>query len=440
MTQRSTKRKVFQYILSISLILLCFIAIFLAKCTNNLENKGYFHYDVDSNGRGYYKQVSIRNVSNVDMIEDEARKLQAITDLYFYVDGAYYQAIPEENTKVDENTGEIITEITYNISIIEVIELESKPDIAYRNKLVILKSRFFSKNNLLTTLGDITLWIITVTIAVANVVIELTMYYLRRDENIDSEECQTVLNTYNDRVKLKPVNFDEFIAENNRDEKKKVYMDIHSAELMKIKRKILTNTNNPRKLAILNAKKEVLIQQLTPEFIEENIDSIDVRYNKLHAENYQLNMYEKNINFRKDYSAEGAKVSMMSIKQGVSSLISFFLFSAITIELYLTFALDASFWLILIAAVGALIMSGMKGLRQGDRIYRSDILGVLKNKTAVLEDSIKWGYNHPTDKESYEAVLEAYYAERIKAESDKLKDQYNEKLQEIQSKLKKFTN
>ena len=88
-------------------------------------------------------------------------------------------------------------------------------------------------------------------------------------------------------------------------------------------------------------KKKKIENQLSQEYINENIDSLYVKYNKLHESNYAANTFEKNVNARKDYSSEGSKLTVMSIKKIIVSVIMTMILAGLTLQLYFTFSLNA---------------------------------------------------------------------------------------------------
>lgn len=379
-----------------------------------------------NNESNSYENITIRDENSLEDINIDLYK--NVDRLYFKVDSVYYRI-----KILDE------TENQYTYEIIDSETFPSKPIDTIQNKIVIVSSKFFSKENLKSTLQDLQVWIVSIAIAITMVIVQLIQYNLKRSENIDSDEAQDAISEYNKKVKIKPVNFPEYIAENNRNEKIKVFRAHIQSQLYKVRKKILTS-NKPKEVEYLKLKKEQLETYLTPEYVENNIDSISVRYDKLHAENYVYNSYEKNTNFRKDYSSENIKVSSMATKKVLTSLVMATLISAISLQLYMNFSFNGGFWVIMISTLLSMAMTSFNARKSADSIYKTDILGVINNKSLILEDSIKWALTHPTSEKSYEMLLDDYFKEKLHEESDKIKQSYQDKFNSLSEEIKKIRN
>lgn len=379
-----------------------------------------------NNESNSYENITIRDENSLEDINIDLYK--NVDRLYFKVDSVYYRI-----KILDE------TENQYTYEIIDSETFPSKPTDTIQNKIVIVSSKFFSKENLKSTLQDLQVWIVSIAIAITMVIVQLIQYNLKRSENIDSDEAQDAISEYNKKVKIKPVNFPEYIAENNRNEKIKVFRAHIQSQLYKVRKKILTS-NKPKEAEYLKLKKEQLETYLTPEYVENNIDSISVRYDKLHAENYVYNSYEKNTNFRKDYSSENIKVSSMATKKVLTSLVMATLISAISLQLYMNFSFNGGFWVIMISTLLSMAMTSFNARKSADSIYKTDILGVINNKSLILEDSIKWALTHPTNEKSYEMLLDDYFKEKLHEESDKIKQSYQDKFNSLSEEIKKIRN
>lgn len=379
-----------------------------------------------NNESNSYETITIRDEKSLEDINTELYK--NVDRLYFRVDSVYYKI-------------KILDEYKYTYEIIDSETFPSKPTDTIENRIIIVASKFFSKENLKSTLQDLQVWIVSIAIAATMVIVQLIQYNLRRSENIDSDEAQDAISEYNKKVKIKPVNFPEYIAENNRNEKIKVFRAHIQSQLYKVRKKILsTKKTKVKEIELLKLEKEELESYLTPEFIEENIDSISIKYDKLHAENYVYNSYERNNNFRKDYSSENVKVSTMATKKILTSLVMATLISAISLQLYMNFSFNGGFWVIMISTLLSMAMTSFNARKSADSIYRTDILGVINNKSLILEDAIKWALIHPTKEKSYEMLLDDYYKEKLHEESDKIKQSYQDKFNSLSEEIKKIRN
>lgn len=401
MKTKKKSQRVIQTIFSVFMILLCFTIIFLAKAANALEAKGYFTWNPDTNA---WDVATIRNAGSLTELSENIETYSKMNNTFFKIDGTYYRILTTIN-------GE---EKSYSIEPIEAQEVTNKPDTGEPNKLIILSVKFFSKENLVKTATDLGVWLLTLTMGAGLAIVQGMVYSLRRDKNVDSEECQKVIETYNNRVKMKPLNFAEFIYEDNRNEKIRVYKEKQNEKLAKIKKELLTiDSTKTKKIESLMSKKKKIENQLSPEYINENIDSLYVKYNKLHESNYAANTFEKNVNARKDYSSEGSKLTVMSIKKIIVSVISTMILAGLTLQLYFTFSLNAGFIIIILTTVLSFGMTTFRAIRLADSIYNTDILGVLRNKTAILERAVVWSQSHPTDEQSFEDVIGFYLDQKL---------------------------
>ena len=401
MKTKKKSQRVIQTIFSVFMILLCFVIIFLAKAANALEAKGYFTWNPDTQT---YEVATIKELPSIHELSENIAVYSKMKNTFFRIDKTYYIISSET---VEEN-------IVYNIEPAEAQEVSSKPDKGEPNKLIILSVKFFSKENMLNTVTNLGVWLLTLTMGAGLAIVQAMVYSLRRDKNIDSEECQKVIETYNNRVKMKPLNFAEFIYEDNRNEKIRVYKEKQNEKLAKIKKELLTiDSTKTKKIELLMNKKKKIENQLSPEYINENIDSLYVKYNKLHESNYAANTFEKNVNARKDYSSEGSKLTVMSIKKIIMSVIMTMILAGLTLQLYFTFSLNAGFIIIILTTVLSFGMTTFRAVRLADSIYNTDILGVLRNKTAILEKATVWAQKHPTSEQSFEDVIGFYLDQKL---------------------------
>ena len=356
-----------------------------------MEAKGYFTWNPETQT---YEVATIKELPSIHELSENIEVYSRMKNTFFRIDKTYYRISSET---VDGN-------VVCHIEPVEAQEVSSKPDKGEPNKLIILSVKFFSKENMLNTVTNLGVWLLTLTMGAGLAIVQGMVYSLRRDKNIDSEECQKVIETYNNRVKMKPLNFAEFIYEDNRNEKIRVYKEKQNEKLAKIKKELLT---------IDSTKTKKIESQLSPEYINENIDSLYVKYNKLHESNYAANTFEKNVNARKDYSSEGSKLTVMSIKKIIVSVISTLILAGLTLQLYFTFSLNAGFIIIILTTVLSFGMTTFRAVKLADSIYNSDILGVLRNKTAILEKATVWAQKHPTDEQSFEDVIGFYLDQKL---------------------------
>ena len=73
-------------------------------------------------------------------------------------------------------------------------------------------------------------------------------------------------------------------------------------------------------------------------------------------------------------------------------------------------------------------------IKQADKIYRSDLLLPLINKTDILEKYAQWNLSGE-NKQTYQNILDEYLKSRIDIERKSMKQEYNEKIQILENKF-----
>lgn len=458
MNKRSKRVHVFQTILSVIVVIFTFILVFFVKCMNNMEYVGYFIYN---NEIEVYEQKILWDVKNISEMTNE-EYVYRMNDIYYTVTIVTEQTkVTHKDTKiipydaVDEN-GNIITKYKEEVIDVEVIEDVSRPipkiiphktfgempSDVYRDCVVVVKIDFFSKENFIKTTTDPSYWILSIAISATLTIAYIAVYYNQRQNRIESDDVQGKIKTYNDRVKLKPVTFDEYARLNNLDEKKKVYKRIMTEELAKKKGKLILIPNekmNSKKAKKLQLEIEAIKRQLTDEYIDENILGLKVKYEVIHPENYRENAYDKTLSSRKDYSDEGKRISVVMIRKLITSFISAALLAGLVWTCYFNFAFGADFWIVMITTILSVTGQIFFGYRFANVIVRQEIEVPVENKTVILQDAIKWAMQNHTNDKTYEEILDEYLAKRVEAATDIVKEEYNSKLNNLQNQFNNVT-
>ena len=74
------------------------------------------------------------------------------------------------------------------------------------------------------------------------------------------------------------------------------------------------------------------------------------------------------------------------------------------------------------------------GIKQADKIYRSDLLLPLINKTDILEKYAQWNLSGE-NKQTYQNILDEYLKSKLDIERKSMKQEYNEKIQILENKF-----
>ena len=425
MKNKKKSQKIFQSIIFSTLIVFSFILVFFIKMLNNVEATGYYTWNPETNN--YVKQLVIRE----DTLDDRNP-----TNYIYLVDGEYFQF------NFEEEKFEFLNTVTAK-------ELPSKEEPVV-DTLIIIKSEFFSIENFQKTIKNPQFWLLTTAVTGCLMISYWSVFTMRRDNRIDSDEYQERSIAYLDRVRLKPVNFSDYIKQNNLSEKKRVYIEETTRKLTKAQTKYdmlpLEKLDSPKakKLKQLIAK---LNDALTDDYINSHIIGLKVKYEALHVDSYRSSDININISSRKDQSSEKRIMSGIYIRKAITSILTSAAFTSVVFACYINFALSGEFWLILIATIwGAGCNVGFAWM-QADKIYKREYLGLLNNKISVIESSIKWAANNKSDEKSFDEILELYtktkVEEKVSEEAKKIKEASDKKvaiLEEKFNQLKQKTN
>ena len=420
MKNKKKSQKIFQSIIFSTLIVFSFILVFFIKMLNNVEATGYYTWNPETNN--YVKQLVIRQ----DTLDDTNP-----TNYIYLVDGEYFQF------NFEEEKYEFLNTVTSK-------ELPSKEEPII-DTLIIIKSEFFSAENLLKTIKDHQFWLLTTAVTGCLMISYWSVFTLRRDNRIDSEEYQERSLVYLDRVRLKPVNFSDYIKQNNLAEKKRIYIEQTTAKLTRAQSKYdmlpLEKLDSP-KAKKLKQKIAKLNDALTDEYINSHIIGLKVKYEALHVDSYRTSDININISSRKDQSSEKKIMSAIYIRKAISSILMSAAFTSVVFACYINFALSGEFWLILFATIwGAGCNIGFAWM-QADKIYKNEYLGLLNNKIAVIESSIKWAATHKSDEKSFDEILELYtktkVEEKVAQEAKKIKEDSDKKVAILEEKFKQL--
>ena len=425
MKNKKKSQKIFQSIIFSTLIVFSFILVFFIKMLNNVEATGYYTWNPETNN--YVKQLVIRE----DTLDDKNP-----TNYIYLVDGEYFQF------NFEEEKFEFLNTLT-------VKELPSKEQPVV-DTLIVIKSEFFSMENFQKTIKNPQFWLLTTAVTGCLMISYWAVFTMRRDNRIDSEEYQERSLVYLDRVRLKPVNFSDYIKQNNLAEKRRVYIEETTRKLTRAQSKYdmlpLEQLDSP-KANKLKQKIAKLNDALTDDYINSHIIGLKVKYEALHVDSYRTSDVNINISARKDQSSEKRIMSGIYIRKAISSILMSAAFTSVVFACYINFALSGEFWLILIATIwGAGCNIGFAWM-QAEKIYKREYLGLLNNKISVIEDSMKWAANNKSDEKSFDEILELYtktkVEEKVAEEAKKIKEASDKKVSILEDKfnqLKQKTN
>ena len=282
-----------------------------------------------------------------------------------------------------------------------------------------------------------TFWLLTTSVTICTTFAYLGFYSLSRDKLIHSDEFQKTVDIYNDKLKLKADNFDEYIRLNNLEEKTRRYKEKYKTKLHHYEYKLATIPNSKlqsRKAIRYKNKISILSNMLEEEFIKNNIIGARVKYTEIYATNFRYGNYGIIEDSRKDHSFEGTKMTAITIRKVFTNLIFSAAITIFIINAIFEFKFNANFWSLMISTLFSMMLNCYFAIKQADKIYRSDLLLPLINKTDILEKYAQWNLSGE-NKQTYQNILDEYLKSKLDIERKSMKQEYNEKIQILENKF-----
>lgn len=251
----------------------------------------------------------------------------------------------------------------------------------------------FSIDGCLKVLSSPTFWLLNIAIAICILVAYISFYYLQKNKKLDDEKFVSIIKIYNDRIKLKPGNFNDYIRENNLTEKIRVFKDMTITRIEKLETKyskIITEKLKSPKAIKLNNEIEKYKNMLTDKYINEHILHLKIKYEEIRAIDFRKDNFSKIISGRKTYSNEKTKLTVVSSWKILTSIIFTLMVNTLIISSYLFFNFSISFFLVLITSIISMGLNAFWAVLQANKLFREEILIPTENKILILEDAVKW--------------------------------------------------
>ncbi len=279
----------------------------------------------------------------------------------------------------------------------------------------------FSVENLMRVLGDVSFYSSSIATALFLNACYFGAYTIRRSSLFEAEEFNVVLTRYNDRLKLKPRAFNEYVRYNNLTEKKERYIETQNDLLDDLKNKEASFTNeqmDSKKYKKIVDKIKRVEDSLTEEFINKNITHIKVKYSMINAKNFRQNAYGRVIDDRKDASNEARELSKSAIGKTLSMLITSMLFIGLVVNAAFTFTLDGQFIALITFNILTCLIQITFGCHRANSLFNTEIIQPLENKTNILEDSVVWANKNGNNDETFRSIMESYVNEKLNEENE----------------------
>lgn len=432
---KSKNRKTFDTIINIITIVVCFGLVLFIKSLTTMNWNGYYIYNPTT------QVMEAKNLKNIDYW-DEMEKYYIRKNIVTNEDGTITEVITYDRSYAFQyNNGfyVVLDNIPVEVEYKEVDErpiIENGDDVAQKT-LYIIKTKLWTKENFERTVEDPLYYIVSICMALCVILTYNGLYQIRRDSLLDSEEFHDVVSKYNDKVRLKPNNFDDYIAINNLDEKKRVYKEKISLKISKLKYKLVRITKD--KLDTKKAKKienqiESYENQLSDEYIDENIFYLDVKYYKLDPANFRFDEYEDKFNPRQDRSYEKRIMNTIRVRKGVSSLLASLAMAGLVTSVWFSMTIGTDFWVLIGSTVLGMLIQIVRALIQAEKMYKNQIKRPLENKCYIIEQSVQWANGNPP--KTYEQIVEEALSKKIEEAENKAKEEYAGKISALEDKFK----
>lgn len=278
----------------------------------------------------------------------------------------------------------------------------------------------FSFDAIGAKLQDPLFWIITLACSLSLILAYFAFYNLKRTKNLMSDDFSNKIKVYNERLKLKPVDFPIYIRENNLEEKIRVYKENTLDIIGKYENKYMKIPNeklNSEKAIKLKEKIDSLKERLEEDFINKNIMHMKVKYTELHARNFRKDSFGTIVDDRKDFSNEKFILSKTGAAKVIINVLTTLATNTLILSCALYLSFSPQFFLVILSTLFSMSMNAFFGTLQADRVYREEILIPIENKTIILEQSIAWANKTPN--KTFREVIQDFIDEKSKLNETK---------------------
>lgn len=252
-------------------------------------------------------------------------------------------------------------------------------------------------------------WVLSLAISLAWVVIYAVVFTTVKEKKIASEKA--LFEEFETKNKNRPNNMRDYLKlVENVKRKKTAYYDKMENELSKIQahiEKFPIEKEDCRKVQKLKKKEQEIIRKSSPEYVDEHLLSLSVKYNRVSLEHFTFAITSAKVTdktesneqkkfFRKIFSRviTGVLISISGVGI-VSSLKGVFEWK------------DTGLWITLLLILVSIFMQVYCASVDADMIVDSEIIAPTKTKIKIIDDSLLWSEADLTNK-PFEKMINDY--------------------------------
>lgn len=288
-------------------------------------------------------------------------------------------------------------------------------------------------------LASIPFWALVLAMTSCTCFVFWGVYRLWRNHRIEDNEFVEKVHTYNNKLDCKRENFPDFIEFDNRNAKKRAFKDRYTEKVSKLREKLSKAKIKNKPLMVERYTHQVIscIEFTTDEFIEENIDSLHVNYEKIYAYTFVENNFGDLISDRKTISNENKIMSLKMTRKAITGTITSALLGILITTAIFIFDFNANFWIFVFTTIFSCIWQALLAIQTSEKMFRKEIERPIINKITVLDRYVKWLADPKNASQSYldEQRKNLEDAKRQAAEEEK--EKYRMQLEELK---KQFDN
>lgn len=263
------------------------------------------------------------------------------------------------------------------------------------------------------------------------------IYRLWRSHRIEEPEFVDTVKTYNNKLDCKRENFPDFIEEDNRNAKKRAFKDKYTDIVSRLREKVSKAKikGNTEKMEMYKQKVTATIEFTTDDFIEENIDSLNVKYEKIYAYSFVRDNFGDLISDRKTVSNEARIMGFKMTRKAITGTITSALLGILITTAIFVFEFNANFWIFVCTTIFSCIWQGLLAVQTAERMFRKEIERPVVNKIDVLDRYIKWLADPKHASQSYLDEQRKAVDEAKRKAQEEEKEKYRIQLEELKSQL-----
>lgn len=265
-------------------------------------------------------------------------------------------------------------------------------------------------------------WVLSSAIAMAWTVIYTVVFSVVKERKILDNHL--LFTTFKEINGNRPHNFGDYLkrVENIR-RKKMAYIEKMEHELAKVQNameKIPLENHHTKKYIKLKRKEENILSKSTPQYIDEHILSLSVKYNKVSIEHFTFAITtakvtdKTNSEENKQFAKKVFNKMILGVLVGLSGVS---ILSTLTVIFEWK---DSGMWVTLIMIIVSLFIQVYTASLDAEAITDSEIIAPTQTKIKILEESLLWE-EADLSKQPFEKAIKNYVKEQHKKKEEEEK-------------------